>query len=67
MYGLHDLALGQGDRALSGRALLPVAGLGGAGSASVGWRGIDTSVAGLGRLQDLRRQLLGPPELRATG
>ncbi len=35
--------------------------------ASVGWRGIDTSVAGIRRLQDLRRQLLGPPELRATG
>jgi hypothetical protein len=26
--------------------------------ASVGWRGIDTSVAGIRRLQDLRRQLL---------
>ncbi|MGH7861481.1 MAG: IS256 family transposase [Candidatus Dormibacteraceae bacterium] len=35
--------------------------------ASVGWRGIDTSVAGIRRLQDLRRQLLGPPQLRATG
>lgn len=35
--------------------------------ASVGWRGIDTSVAGIRRLQDLRRQLLGEPELRATG
>ena len=35
--------------------------------ASVGWRGIDTSVAGIRRLQDLRRQLLGPPELRVTG
>ena len=35
--------------------------------ASVGWRGIDTTVAGIGRLQDLRRQLLGPPELRAAG
>jgi len=35
--------------------------------ASLGWRGIDTSVAGIRRLQDLRRQLLGPPELRATG
>jgi putative transposase len=35
--------------------------------ASVGWRGIDTSVAGIRRLQDLRRQLLGPPELRAAG
>ncbi len=35
--------------------------------AGVGWRGIDTSVAGIRRLQDLRRQLLGPPELRATG
>lgn len=35
--------------------------------ASLGWRGIDTTVAGIRRLQDLRRQLLGPPELRATG
>jgi hypothetical protein len=35
--------------------------------ASAGWRGIDTSVAGVRRLQDLRRQLLGPPELRAAG
>lgn len=35
--------------------------------ASVGWRGIETSVAGIRLLQDLRRQLLGPPELRATG
>ena len=35
--------------------------------ASVGWRGIDTSVAGIRRLQDPRRQLLGPPELRAAG
>ena len=35
--------------------------------ASVGWRGIDTSVAGIRLLQDLRRQLLGPPELLATG
>jgi transposase-like protein len=35
--------------------------------ASVGWRGIETSVAGIRRLQDLRRQLLGPPELRAAG
>ena len=35
--------------------------------ASVGWRGIDTSVAGIRRLQDIRRQLLGPPELRAAG
>src|SRR5579884_672942 len=35
--------------------------------ASTGWRGIDTSVAGIRRLQDLRRQLLGPPELSATG
>jgi putative transposase len=35
--------------------------------ASVGWRGIDTSVAGIRRLQDLRRQLLGPPELLAAG
>jgi putative transposase len=35
--------------------------------ASVGWRGIDTSVAGIRRLQDLRRQLLGPPVLLATG
>jgi transposase-like protein len=35
--------------------------------ASVGWRGIDTSVAGIRRLQDLRRQLLGELELRATG
>ena len=32
--------------------------------ASVGWRGIDTSVAGIRQLQDLRRQLLGPPTLR---
>lgn len=37
------------------------------GRASGGWRGIDTSVAGIRRLQDLRRQLLGPPELRAAG
>jgi len=35
--------------------------------ASVGWRGIDTSVAGIRRLQDIRRQLLGPPELRTAG
>jgi transposase-like protein len=35
--------------------------------ASVGWRGIDTSVTGIRRLQDFRRQLLGPPELRAAG
>lgn len=35
--------------------------------ASVGWRGIDTSVAGIRRLQDIRRQLLGPPKLLATG
>jgi len=35
--------------------------------ASVGWRGIDTSVADIRRLQNLRRQLLGPPEVRATG
>jgi putative transposase len=35
--------------------------------ASVGWRGIDTSVAGIQRLQNLRRQLLGPAELLATG
>ena len=35
--------------------------------ASVGWRGIDTSVAGIRLLQDLRRRLLGPPQLRATG
>ena len=27
--------------------------------ASLGWRGIDTSVVGIRRLQDLRRQLLG--------
>jgi putative transposase len=35
--------------------------------ASVGWRGLETSVPGIRRLQDLRHQLLGPPELRATG
>ena len=35
--------------------------------ASVGWRGIDTSVYGIRRLQDLRGRLLGQPELRATG
>lgn len=35
--------------------------------ASVGWRGIDTTVAGIRQLQDLRRQLLVPPDLRATG
>lgn len=29
--------------------------------------GIDTSVVGIRRLQDLRRRLLGPPELRAAG
>ena len=34
--------------------------------ASVGWRGIDTSVTGIRRLQDLRRQLLGPPVLTAA-
>ena len=35
--------------------------------ASVGWRGIDTSVAGIRRLQDLRRQLLPSDLLAATG
>jgi putative transposase len=35
--------------------------------ASVGWRGLDTSSAGIRRLHDLRRQLLAPPELQATG
>jgi len=35
--------------------------------ASVGWRGIDTSVYGIRPLQDLHRRLLGQPELRATG
>ena len=35
--------------------------------ASGGWRGIGTSVAGIRLLQDLRRQLQGTPELRATG
>jgi transposase-like protein len=35
--------------------------------ASVGRRGLDTSSAGIRQLQDLRRQLLGPPELLATG
>jgi len=35
--------------------------------ASVGWRGIDTSVAGIRRLQDLRRQLLPLDQLVATG
>lgn len=35
--------------------------------ASVGWRGIDTSVAGIRRLQDLRRQLLPTDLLAATG
>lgn len=35
--------------------------------ASVGWRGIDTSVGGIRQLQDLRRQLLPPPPLAATG
>jgi transposase-like protein len=34
--------------------------------ASVGWRGIDTSVAGIRQLQDLRHRLLDQP-LRATG
>ena len=35
--------------------------------ASVGWRGIDTSVAGIRRLQDLRRQLLAPGQLAVAG
>jgi putative transposase len=35
--------------------------------ASVGWRGIDTSVAGIRRLQDLRRQLMPPDQFVATG
>ena len=35
--------------------------------ASVGWRGIDSSVAGIRRLQDLRRQLLPPDQFAATG
>jgi hypothetical protein len=35
--------------------------------ASVGWRGIDPSVAGIRRLQDLRRQLLPSDLLAATG
>jgi putative transposase len=35
--------------------------------ASEGWRGIDTSVAGIRHLQDLRRQLLSEPELAAVG
>ncbi len=35
--------------------------------ASIGWRGIETSVAGIRRLQDLRRQLLPEPALAAVG
>ncbi len=35
--------------------------------ASVGWRGIDTTVSGIRQLQDLRRQLQPPEQLVATG
>lgn len=34
--------------------------------ASIAWRGLETSVAGVPHLQDTRRQLLPPPELAAV-
>src|SRR5215211_3394952 len=47
----------QGDRPPTGRAVLPVAGVGGAGP---GWRGVIQTPAAVRLLQDLRRQLLHP-------